>query len=283
MPSSGAQRVLLEVCVDSLESAVIAQENGADRLEVCANLAVGGGTTPSLGLARCILEHVRLPIMVLIRCRTGDFYYTPSELAVMVADIRAIALLAEEHKDREVGVVIGALSSNGTVDEPAVRALLQAAGHMPVTFHRAFDMVRDADEAMRTISDITGIGRILTSGLAPSCITGLECIARLSRSSQALSLMPGSGIKSTNVDQLLHVLYPIWHAQGTGFEIHLSAGGYFSPQGGGFRREGMGFGLGVTATDAEEKERREWGRWCVRAEELREVRRLVDVFVVGQA
>ncbi|KZT61340.1 hypothetical protein CALCODRAFT_480054 [Calocera cornea HHB12733] len=178
--AAGDRRVLIEVCVDSLESAIIAQENGADRLEVCTNLAVGGGTTPSIGLISCILEQVQLPVMVLIRCRTGDFFYGSDELEVMTADIGAIAQLSEMHKGHEVGVVIGALCRDGTIDEPAVKALMLATGHMPVTFHRAFDMVQNPDEgessssarvgahgsscetALLKVSGIGGIRRILT-------------------------------------------------------------------------------------------------------------------------
>jgi len=298
LSSSGLSRVLIEVCVDSLESAIIAQENGANRLEVCANLPVGGGTTPSMGLVGCILESVKLPVMVLIRCRTGDFVYSPSELVVMLADVKLLACSAKQHSGREgeVGVVIGALTKEGRVDEPAVKALLQAAGTMPVTFHRAFDMVRDADEALQTIANLGGIKRILTSGLAPTSLAGLPLISSLSSSPQLnnnnLTILPGSGISSRTILPLISALYPVWQAQGKRGEVHLSAGAWEIPKEGVWRREGMGFGLGVTVMaaaregrkekESEERENREWGRWMVRGDELRKVRGMVDVFVAEQ-
>jgi hypothetical protein len=91
--------------------------------------------------------------------------------------------------------------------------------------------------------------------------------------------MPGSGIHSRSISSVLSTLYPIWHDQGVIGELHLSAGGWTYPRSGLFRREGMGFGLGVTAQDEREKEKREWGRWKVRGEELAEVRRIVDQWV----
>jgi len=278
---SQVPHILIEVCVDSLQSAVTAQENGADRLEVCANLAVGGGTTPSAGLVRCILENGDLPLMVLIRCRTGDFVYSPSEHAVMLADIDAVRHVAQQHPGREVGVVIGALTPEGAVNEAAVRALVLAAKGMPVTFHRAFDMVRDPEEALETLATIGGVRRILTSGLAPTCLQGVDCLERLYHSVHrgGLIIMPGSGINTSTVVPLLTAIQPCWQATGSAREVHLSAGGWVSGREKLFRREGMGFGLGVMAPEGEEREKREWGRWEVSTEELAKVRRMTNEFV----
>ncbi|EJU01051.1 hypothetical protein DACRYDRAFT_22857, partial [Dacryopinax primogenitus] len=199
--------------------------------------------------------------MVLIRCRTGDFVYTPEELEVMRSDIEAIGELAASGPGKDVGVVIGALTAEGKIDEPAVRSLVQAARGMQVTFHRAFDMVRDAEEALTTLASIPGIQRILTSGLAATCIAGLSLITQLSIAHpNSLTLMPGSGVNAHTITPLLQSLYPIWHDQDKRGEVHLSAGRWAEPRK-TFRRERMGFGLGVMG--GEEMERREWGRWEV--------------------
>ncbi|KAG6837654.1 hypothetical protein H0H93_004930 [Arthromyces matolae] len=134
--------ILVEVCVDSVQSAITldAAQAGADRLELCANLGLGGGTTPSLGLLKSVQKEVSLPIMVMIRPRTGDFLYSHHELQVMLQDIRIF-------KGNNVrGIAVGILNREGTVDVKRMKIVLEAALPLEVCFHRAFDMTRDAEE-----------------------------------------------------------------------------------------------------------------------------------------
>ena len=127
---------LLECCVDSAESALNAAQGGADRLELCSGLVIGG-ITPTLSLYEQVRRHTGLPIHILIRPRFGDFLYSDQELSIMEADIRAFRQAGAQ------GVVIGCLTPEGDLDPEAMKRLMTAAGGMSVTLHRAFDMCRD--------------------------------------------------------------------------------------------------------------------------------------------
>ena len=132
---------LLECCVDSVESACNAVQGGADRLELCSGLVIGG-ITPTLSLYEQIRLHTDLPIHTLIRPRFGDFLYSPEELSVMEREIRSFRRAGAQ------GVVIGCLTADGALDLEAMKRLLNAADGMSVTLHRAFDMCRDPFEAL---------------------------------------------------------------------------------------------------------------------------------------
>lgn len=199
--------MLLEICVDSLNSAIAAEKGGADRLELCADLGAGG-LTPSMGLVDQVLGSCRIPVMVLIRCRTGDFCYDPNELATMMADISWVAARGV------AGVVIGALSTEGKVDQAATIKMKEAAAGLDITFHRAFDLVSDPFQAYEMIREL-GIRRILTSGQASNAILGRQLIADLQQSAGADgAIMAGGGIDASNVHLLL--------AQTTIREVHAS-------------------------------------------------------------
>lgn len=191
-----SSRVALEICVDSAESALAAQEGGADRIELCAELAAGG-LTPSVGLIEACRESVTLETMLMIRPRGGDFLYTDHEVAVMVRDI-------EYAKGAGLsGVVLGALSSSGDIDVPTVRRLRDAAGDMPITFHRAFDLTPDPLTALETLVEL-GIPRVLTSGQAATAYEGRELLARLvQRAAGRIVIMAGSGINEQNIVPLI--------------------------------------------------------------------------------
>lgn len=184
--------IVLEACVDSTAAAAIAASAGANRVELCADL-VEGGTTPSLGAIERAVVDVAADVMVMIRPRGGDFVYSRRELAIMERDIEAA------REAGAAGVVFGCLTPEGEVDRAATRALLHEAGDLSVTFHRAFDVCRDAHDALESLIDL-GIDRVLTSGQQPTAPEGLELIADLVRTAgDRIIVMPGVGIDAGNI------------------------------------------------------------------------------------
>ena len=223
---SPSEIVLVEACVATVASALGAESAGAGRLELCANL-VEGGVTPSVGMLVGVRERVRLPLFVLIRPRGGDFLFDGDEREVMLRDI------AEAGTRGADGVVIGALDPGGRVDEALTRLLVEAARPMAVTFHRAFDLVREPARELETLIGL-GIERVLTSGQAPSALLGSEAIAALvAQGAGRITVMAGGGINEANAMRIVRE---------TGVqEIHLGAGG-IRDSGMEFRREGVFMG-----------------------------------------
>jgi len=176
----------VEVCVDSVESALAAQEGGAHRIELCADL-LEGGTTPSAGAIGLARRHLRIEMNVIVRPRGGDFCYSDLELDVMKRDIAAA-------KDLGVnGVVFGLLKEDGAVDVENTRVLIDMARPMSVTFHRAFDMSRDPYESLEALIGL-GVERILTKGQEDSIWEGLDLVADLvRRAGERIIVMPGGG------------------------------------------------------------------------------------------
>ncbi|WP_161960555.1 copper homeostasis protein CutC [Xanthomonas campestris] len=205
----------LEVAADSVGSALAAQDGGAIRVELCGGLD-GGGLTPSFGTLAVVRERLHIPLYVLIRPRVGDFVFDAAEVEVMRRDVEQCVRLGCD------GVVLGALDTQGQVDLPAMRALIEAAGTLGVTFHRAIDV--SADPA-RVLEDAITLGceRVLTSGARASALEGVETIAALVRQAgERISIMPGAGVSAANV-QALHA--------GTGArEFHASARGPVAAQ-----------------------------------------------------
>ena len=146
----------LEACVDSVESALAAVRGGADRLELCGNLIIGG-TTPDIHLFQEIRRYTDIPIHVLIRPRFGDFLYTEHEFRIMEEDIRSFKELGAQ------GAVIGILKENGDLDADRMKILMEEAEGMKVTLHRAFDVCRDPFAALEQAKDL-GVDIVLTSG-----------------------------------------------------------------------------------------------------------------------
>ncbi|KAH9897742.1 copper homeostasis CutC domain-containing protein [Cubamyces lactineus] len=262
--SPTTERITIEVCVDSVESAIAAVRGGADRLELCGNLGLGGGTTPSIGLFKAVREAAPqgLPIMVMIRPRTGDFLYTDAEHRVMREDIK---VFKEAGAD---GVVLGILQKDGKIDVARTKALAEEAAPMQVCFHRAIDMSsQDLLSAHLDISSIPQVTRILTSGQAmtapsPSALPHLRLLLRTaSRMPSAAKVLVGSGVNAQTVGSLLAELLPCGLR-----EVHLSAGGWM-PSEMEFRREGMGMGVGGEG---------EWAIWRTSEQKVRAVRELVD-------
>ena len=164
---------LLEVCVDSLASARAAKQGGADRLEFCSALAVGG-LTPYADLLRQIKAELNLPVRCLMRPRAGDFLYTRDELELLCRQIETLRSAGAD------GFVIGALTPEGALDLPAMRMLLDACGGAPVTLHRCIDVSRDLCATYRAAAAL-GIDTVLTSGGAGSCRKGISQLAALLR------------------------------------------------------------------------------------------------------
>jgi copper homeostasis protein len=186
----------LEICAGSVQSAVAAQAGGAHRIELCQNLEQGG-TTPSYGLIQQVLQRLTIPVFVLIRPRPGDFCYDAAEQAIMVADVAQCRALGC------AGVVIGALDEAGRVGVAGCQALIEAAGPLQITFHRAFDVCLDQGQALEEIIGL-GCHRVLTSGGQASAPAGQAQLAALVRQAAGrLSIMPGAGITPATLGPLL--------------------------------------------------------------------------------
>ncbi|AIF48337.1 copper homeostasis protein CutC [Dyella japonica] len=186
---------LLEVAANSLASALAAQAGGADRVELCTGLELGG-LTPSAALIAQVRERLSIPVYVLIRPRAGDFLYGEDELITMQRDIETCLSLGCD------GVVFGVLDADGRVDVPRCRPLLEAAGGMGVTFHRAFDMTRDLSQALEDVVAL-GAERVLTSGGGVSATAGAMVIRQLvAQAAGRIVVMPGAGINAANVVDL---------------------------------------------------------------------------------
>ncbi len=184
-----------EVAVDSIESALIAQECGADRVELCADLG-SGGITPSLGLIQLALERLHIPVHVILRPRPGDFLYTDAEIDVIRRDIETAKAMGAD------GVVFGVLRADGTVDTVRTQALIKSTGSLRVTFHRAFDMCRDPWAALDALIEL-GVDTLLTSGQESTAEAGIPLIAGLvERAGDRIDIMPGGGINPGNIRRI---------------------------------------------------------------------------------
>ncbi|XP_048863018.1 copper homeostasis protein cutC homolog [Brienomyrus brachyistius] len=199
---------LMEVCVDSVESAINAERGGAGRLELCSSL-LEGGITPSIGLLRVVKQFVHIPVYSMIRPRGGDFLYSDREVEVMKVDIE---LMKSQGAD---GLVLGALTEDGRIDTELCVELLSVCRPLPVTFHRAFDMVRDPVVALETLISL-GFERVLTSGCDISALEGLPLIKRMVEQAKGrIAIMPGGGVSERNLQRIL---------EGSGAqEFHCSA------------------------------------------------------------
>lgn len=189
-------RITLEIAANSLASALAAQAGGADRIELCENLAEGG-TTPSHGTLALARERLSIPVYVLIRPRPGDFLYSADEVAIMLRDIRHCRELGVQ------GVVIGALDAQGRVDVAICSELAAAADGMGVTFHRAFDASRDLSESLETIITL-GCERVLTSGGRADAVSGGDVLAGLvAQAAGRIAVLAGAGLNAANVAALV--------------------------------------------------------------------------------
>lgn len=219
-------QICLEVCVDSFASALAAIEGGADRLELCSCLLVGG-LTPDAALLRQIRAHSDIPIRCLMRPRFGDFLYTEDEVRLME---RQISTLREIGAD---GFVIGCLTPQGDLDMARMGRLAKAAEGRGLTLHRAFDVSRDGIETARAAANL-GVDTILTSGQAADCWAGRDFLGQLLAQDLPLTIMAGGGINGEVIEKLLS-LYPLR-------AFHMS-GKITKDSGMIYRRQGVPMGL----------------------------------------
>jgi len=195
MPDS---RFLLEIAANSLDSAHAAQAGGADRIELCSALELGG-LTPSAGLVEQVQAQITLPVMVLIRPRAGDFVYSAAEHATMLADI------AWCRRARVAGVVLGALTADAEVDVARCRELVDAAGDLDVVFNRAIDVSCDLSRSLEAVINL-GCMRVLSSGGATSAMHGAARLRGLVDQARGrIVIMPGAGIDANTVAALRSV------------------------------------------------------------------------------
>lgn len=188
----------LEICCDSVQSAVAAEAGGAQRIELCANL-LEGGTTPSGGVLSLCREAISIGLHVLIRPRGGDFCYDETELEVMRRDITFAKQNGVE------GVVLGMLRPDGTIDCDGMRDLIALARPLRVTFHRAFDMTHDPLAALEDVISL-GADYLLTSGQQATAFAGRDLIAKLVRqAADRIAIMPGAGVNEENILELARV------------------------------------------------------------------------------
>jgi len=182
----------VEVCANSYESAINAEKGGANRIELCSELAVGG-ITPSYGLIKKVIEDISIPVNILVRPRSGNFTYSKAEFDIIKRDI----LLCKELKCN--GIVSGILKKDQSVDINRTHELVEIAKPLSFTFHRAFDWVENPLEEIVRLSSI-GINRILTSGQENSAIKGINLLKKLHRKAgDKLVIMPGGGININNI------------------------------------------------------------------------------------
>jgi len=234
----------LEICVDSVESAMAAERGGAQRVELCADL-LEGGITPGAGLIASVRRRIGIDIYVIVRPRGGDFCYTDLEFEVMQEEIKHAQKLGAD------GIVLGILDEEGRVNVDRTRDLVALARPLPVTFHRAIDMTPDLTAALADVI-ATGASRILTSGGAPNAKLGMQAIAELVEAAQGrIAIMPGGGVSAETVAEIAEL------TQAT--EFHSSARTAFgSPV--RFRKQGMAMG---------DIRGREYRRFTVREESVR--------------
>ena len=203
-------RILIEAAVESLDDALAAVDGGADRLELCADLD-SGGTTPARALISAVVARVRVPVMVMVRDRPGGYVYSREEVDRMRRDVALALVLGAS------GVVVGALTSTGRVDAPAMHELMSAAYGLPVTFHRAIDETRDVLASIDALRAL-GVTRVLSSGGKPVALDGsVTLAAMIERAGDALTVVAGGGVRGTNVAELV---------RRTGVrEVHARCGG----------------------------------------------------------
>lgn len=190
------ENYILEGCVDSVESAIEAEAGGANRLELCANLIIGG-TTPSIELFKAVRQAVKIKINVLIRPRFGDFLYTKHEFEIIKNEVLVFKALGAD------GIVIGCLKADGSLDVDYMRELVKCAGNMSITLHRAFDVCKNPLEVLAQVKEL-GIHTILTSGQENSCIQGKVLIKTLiEKAGDEVAILIGGGVSAKVIEEMM--------------------------------------------------------------------------------
>lgn len=187
--------VLLEACVDSVELAVAAERGGAERIELCDRLDIGG-TTPSKELIERVVAAVKIPVNPIIRVRGGDFCHSAAEVDRMKRDTEMAA------RAGAAGIVLGILKPDRTVDATKTREVMKIAPHIPATFHLAFDATRDLVEALDAVAAI-GIARVLSKGGAATALEGVDMLHTLVERSTTVRIMAGGKVRADNAEEIV--------------------------------------------------------------------------------
>ncbi len=186
---------IVEVCCGSAEDAIQACSGGADRVELCSNL-FQGGLTPTIGSVKAVREKADITLNAMIRPREGGFCYSDTELLTAFHDAEAFLECGVD------GLVSGFLNEDGTIDVELTKKIVRLAGNVPVTFHRAIDVVPDWKTAIDQLAD-AGVARVLTSGLAPDVLLGLDTVkSMVEYAGDRLIVMPGAGITPETADKV---------------------------------------------------------------------------------
>jgi copper homeostasis protein len=194
--SSGKMRVTVEICVEGIDGLVAAQAGGADRAELCASL-LEGGITPSFGVVRQALAVATIPFMVIVRPRGGDFLYSELEYETMLDDVRQLREMGV------AGVVVGCLTRDGRIDERRMNALVEAAGPLSVTCHRAFDMTDDYEQAIEALVR-AGVDRVLTSGQRDTALEGIDILKATHEAARGrIKVMACGALDESNIAEVL--------------------------------------------------------------------------------
>ena len=205
--------MIIEVCANSLESALNAEKAGADRIELCSGLAVGG-ITPSYGLLKAAREALSIPIHVLIRPRGGDFTYSDAEFEIMLEDILRCREMGMN------GIVSGVLNNDFSLDAARTLQLIEASRDLTFTFHRAFDWVSNPKDVLMTLNEM-GVGYVLSSGQQNSALDGIELLSELNAIATNCIIMPGGGIKVDSAGRFKERGFKAIHTTGARFEVTL--------------------------------------------------------------
>ncbi len=188
---------LLEICVDSVKSAIKAEKASADRLELCENL-IQGGVTPSQGKIECVIDAVSIPVRILIRPRAGNFTYSPMEIDIISRDIAFCASTNCE------GIVIGALNQDGSLPLEILKNWKNLAGTKKLVFHRAFDLAKSPEEALTQLIDMK-FDTVLTSGQKDTAELGVSNLHALHRSyGSKINILAGGGVRASNLKNIQH-------------------------------------------------------------------------------
>lgn len=206
--------MLVEVCANSLESALNAQTAGADRIELCAELGVGG-ITPSYGLISLVKEKLSIPVHVLVRPRSGHFTYSNTEFDVMINDIKFCKEMGVD------GIVSGVLNADATLDIARTKQIIALSRPLHFTFHRAFDWVADAKETLKQLESLK-VDAILTSGKHLTAESGMETLNDLNTMATETTIMAGAGVNLNNVHLFKEIGLKAVHLSGTTFNNEVS-------------------------------------------------------------
>lgn len=205
--------MIVEVCANSFQSAINAENSGADRIELCAELAVGG-ITPSFGLIKKTIENLKIPVHVLIRPRSGDFTYSDDEFEIMKENIKLCRELGAS------GIVSGVLFADGALDKTRTGELIDTAGDLNFTFHRAFDWVTEPAKTLLELEEL-GVNWVLTSGGKNTAEVALPKLIAWKKMTSKIVIMPGGGIRENNAPLFKENDFEAIHLSGVRFSKTL--------------------------------------------------------------